>query len=67
MALSFGIERVEIFWQSPEYDKTTGNFYFTPIRFDTPGVELLKKKKTARGTYLASEYSADGKKLVLMK
>ena len=50
-----------IYWKSLKYDNTTGNYDFTS---DTD--EWLEKtKRTARRTYLASEYSADGKKLVL--
>ena len=60
LALSFGSysDVVNIYWQSPKYDNTTGNYDFTS---DTD--EWLEKtKRTARRTYLASEYSADGKK-----
>ena len=68
LALSFDSmnDWVAIFWQSQKYDNTTGKYYFTPIDFfTTPGGEDLEKtKRTARRTYLASEYSADGKKLV---
>ena len=68
LALSFGIldDVVNIYWQSPKYDNTTGNYYFTPIDFfTTPSDEYLEKtKRTASRTYLASEYFADGKKLV---
>ena len=62
LALNFGklIERVTLYWQSPKYDNTTGNYEF---RTDTEE-ELEQRKRTARRTYLASEYSADGKKLV---
>ena len=65
LSLSLGYnERVAIYWEPPKYDNTTGNYYFNPISYDTPGEDLDKTKKTAKRTYLASEYSADGKKLV---
>ena len=64
LSLSFSNERVAINWQSPKYDNTTGNYYFTPMRYDKHNERLEKTKRTARRTYLASEYSADGKKLV---
>ena len=62
LALSFSSlnERVEIYWRSMKYDKIIDYQYFTS---DTRE-ELEKTKRTARRTYLASEYSDDGKKLV---
>ena len=62
LALSFSSlnERIEIYWRSMKYDKIIDYQYFTS---DTRE-ELEKTKRTARRTYLASEYSDDGKKLV---
>ena len=62
LSLSFSkwINWVAINWQYPKYDNTTGNYDFTSETYE----RLEKTKRTARRTYLASEYSADGKKLV---
>ena len=62
LSLSFSkwINWVAINWQYPKYDNTTGNYDFTSDTYE----RLEKTKRTARRTYLASEYSADGKKLV---
>ena len=60
LSLSFSNERLAINWQYPRYDNTTGKYYFISDTYE----DLEKTKRTARRTYLASEYSADGKKLV---
>ena len=63
LSLNFESSIIKIFWQTPKYDKTTGNYDYTPISsWDTPNENLDKTKRIARRTYLASEYSADGKK-----
>ena len=67
LALSFMGEWAKIYWESQhignwEYDNSTGDYDVTA---DTDTDEKLEKTKiTARRTYLASEYSADGTKLV---
>ena len=60
-------EWAKIYWESQhignwEYDNSTGDYDVTADT-DTDA-KLEKTKITARRTYLASEYSADGKKSV---